>query len=193
VDDAARHLGKGAPPFLIQHLALGGLEIIERMLELGRPFPDPFFERGILMLDFAAEKVRFEDIADAHVQLGDVKGFRQQIGGSSRQGALFVFRGWVAGYDENGEAGGWRILAQELKDLKAIEERHAQIEEQEVGLKILAGFQEFVGTIDTAQLGVTEPIENVCHHARTRDLVVEHEDAGSVQFQGLIHTFAVHS
>jgi hypothetical protein len=91
VNDPTGHLGKGAPTFLVQDLALRGLEIIERVLQPGGPFADAFFERGILMLDFAPEKTRFQDIADAHVQLGNIKGFREEIGRSGGQGALFVF------------------------------------------------------------------------------------------------------
>jgi hypothetical protein len=60
VDHAAGHFSEGAEPLALDELLLGGVQLSDRLFQLGRARAHAIFQMLVLFLNFLPEKARVE-------------------------------------------------------------------------------------------------------------------------------------
>ena len=177
MSDPACHHAKGAKSFLLNDLFLGGLQFLKGGLQAGSPFEDYFFELGILFLHSEVEKPGFYEVLNPQDDFRAVDRFIDKIFGAVGEGAHSSFRTDIGGQDQNGEVfvfGDHRLKL--LHDREPVKVGHVEIEEHDIGLKLLINAQGEAGIGNSPDIGTSVELEDAFEKTNVRGFVVNNED-----------------
>src|ERR1700733_16061407 len=97
-----------------------------------------------------------QQIPDPQLHLGPVEGLRQEVVGAVRERLLFRLRRIVAGKHENGQIVVLRDYSGQLiHGSQAVNMRHMQVQQDEIGLHFLETLKELARVAQAANVRVT--------------------------------------
>ena len=123
-------------PLLFDDVLLGGAQLAEQFLELRGALVHLLLEPLVLLLQFAVEKAVLEQIVDPQDDLEMIERLGHQVLRAHRQRAPLRVDRDVRREHEDRQVISLRDRGLELlDDAKAVEMRHVQVEQHEIGLK----------------------------------------------------------
>ncbi|MEI9893179.1 MAG: hypothetical protein WDN28_04525 [Chthoniobacter sp.] len=191
VGDAAGHDPQGAEPFPLDHLALARAQADERLFELAGSFLHPLLEEHVVALQFQVKKARFEQIPDADDHFSGVQRLVQKVLGAGLESSQLDFWSFIAGEDQDRKI----ILlrngrSQLLQHLEAVEVRHEDIEQQNIGMKLLKRPDRVARVVDDMDFKMPFPLQHSLQELRASLVVIHEQYPGVIENAvGKIHAF----
>ena len=175
--DAGRHGTERAETFALDEMILRVAQFGEGFAQLRGTFAHAVLQERLLVAELQMLVPRFEQILDAQQHLDGVERLGEKIRGADGQRATLGFEPDVGGQHEDGHAlRRHEILRELLHHAEAVEVRHVQVEQDEVGLARLTQREHPARIGRGDDLRVTAELEQVFEERDVHGLVVDDEE-----------------
>ena len=147
-----------------------------------RAFSNLRFEVLVLALKLPVQESHGEQVVDAEEQLDPVEGLRQEIARAGRERPTLALGRGVGGEQEDRQIGlRPRLPLEPLQDLHAVEVRHPQIQQDQIGPELSIACRHLARVRRAAQMGIAGALEELLQQTHHRRLVVDDHDPGAAE------------